>query len=129
MRANLPYGRAGMGQHGDRTAHYIVHAMVISDKRPYTPHKHNLLDDNTYPCHNTTSIKHSWSTNMAQRKLSDQQVLEIRRRAEEGITARTMAQEFMVSAETIRRIVRRETRLTAEVEMEVEMELVEKLEN
>lgn len=62
---------------------------------------------------------------MAQRKLSNQQVLEIRRRAGEGVTARTMAQEFMVSAETIRRIVRRETRLTAEVGRE----LVEKFES
>ena len=59
---------------------------------------------------------------MAWRKLSDQQVLEIRRRAKEGVTARKMAQELRVSAETIRRIVRRETRLTAE-------EMAEKLES
>ena len=59
---------------------------------------------------------------MAWRKLSDQQVLEIRRQAKEGVTARKMAQELRVSAETIRRIVRRETRLTAE-------EMAEKLES
>ena len=59
---------------------------------------------------------------MAWRKLSDQQVLEIRRLAKEGVTARKMAQELRVSAETIRRIVRRETRLTAE-------EMAEKLES
>ena len=59
---------------------------------------------------------------MAWRNLSDQQVLEIRRRAKEGVTARKMAQELRVSAETIRRIVRRETRLTAE-------EMAEKLES
>ena len=126
MRANLPYGRMDSGPHGGRMAHYIVHAMVISNKRD-TSHKHNLLDDNTYPCHNTPSIKQSWSTDMTMKKLSDQQVLEIRQRAAEGVTARTMAQELKVSAETIRRIVRRETRLTAEAE--VGREMVEELEN
>lgn len=127
MRANLPYGRMDPGAHDDRMAHYIVHAMVISNKRRETSHKHDLLDDNTYPCHNTLSIKQSWSIDMTMKKLSDQQVLEIRRRAAEGVTARTMAQELKVSAETIRRIVRRETRLTAEAE--VGRELGEKLES
>lgn len=60
---------------------------------------------------------------MAWRKLSDQQVLEIRRRAKEGVTARKMAQELLVSAETIRRIVRRETRMMAEVREEMMEEL------
>ncbi len=64
---------------------------------------------------------------MTRKKLSDQQVLEIRQRAAEGVTARTMAQELKVSAETIRRIVRRETRLTAEAE--VGRKMVEELEN
>ena len=127
MRANLPYGRMDSGAHGDRMTHYIVHAMVISNKRRDTSHKHDLLDDNIYPCHNNPSIKQSWSTDMTRKKLSDQQVLEIRQRAAEGVTARTMAQELKVSAETIRRIVRRETRLTAEAE--VGREMVEELEN
>jgi len=60
---------------------------------------------------------------VAWRKLSDQQVLEIRRRAKEGVTARKMAQELLVSAETIRRIVRRETRMMAEVREEMMEEL------
>ena len=60
---------------------------------------------------------------MAWRKLSDQQVLEIRRLAKEGVTARKMAQELLVSAETIRRIVRRETRMMAEVREEMMEEL------
>ena len=42
-------------------------------------------------------------------KLTDQQVLEIRLRAKEGVTARQMAQELRVNVETIRRIVRRES--------------------
>lgn len=46
---------------------------------------------------------------MATSKLTDQQVLEIRRRAKEGVTARQMAQELRVNVETIRRIVRRES--------------------
>ena len=56
---------------------------------------------------------------MAWRKLSDQQVLEIRRRAREGVTARTMAQELLVSAETVRRVIRMETHLMVEVEQEM----------
>jgi IS30 family transposase len=52
---------------------------------------------------------------MARSKLSNQQVLEIRRRAREGVTARTMARELLVSAETIRRVVRMETHLMVEV--------------
>lgn len=57
---------------------------------------------------------------MPRSKLSPQQVLEIRRRAKEGVTARTMAQEFLVSAETIRRIVRMETHLMVAVEKELQ---------
>lgn len=53
---------------------------------------------------------------MARSKLSNQQVIEIRRRAKEGVTARTMAQEMLVSAETIRRVVRKETHLMVEVD-------------
>lgn len=55
---------------------------------------------------------------MARSKLSNQQVIEIRRRAKEGVTARTMAQELLVSAETIRRVVRKETHLMVEVDRE-----------
>ena len=55
---------------------------------------------------------------MARSKLSNQQVIEIRRRAREGVTARTMAQEMLVSAETIRRVVRKETHLMVEVDRE-----------
>lgn len=57
---------------------------------------------------------------MSHSKLSPQQVLEIRRRAKEGVTARTMAKEFLVSAETIRRIVRMETHLMVAVEKELQ---------
>jgi len=46
-------------------------------------------------------------------------VLEIRRRAREGVTARTMAQELLVSAETVRRVIRMETHLMVEVEQEM----------
>ena len=53
---------------------------------------------------------------MARSKLSNQQVIEIRKRAREGVTARTMAQEMLVSAETIRRVVRKETHLMVEVD-------------
>ena len=55
---------------------------------------------------------------MARSKLSNQQVIEIRKRAREGVTARTMAQEMLVSAETIRRVVRKETHLMVEVDRE-----------
>ena len=56
---------------------------------------------------------------MARSKLSNQQVIEIRRRAQEGVTARTMAQELLVSAETIRRVIRMETHLMVEVGQEM----------
>ena len=55
---------------------------------------------------------------MARSKLSNQQVIEIRRRAKKGVTARTLAQEMLVSAETIRRVVRKETHLMVEVDRE-----------
>jgi len=60
---------------------------------------------------------------MARSKLSNQQVIEIRRRAKEGVTARTMARELLVSAETVRRVVRMETHLMVEVEQELEAAL------
>ena len=106
-------------RHGARTHRYIVHAKVILDKRRETSHKHVRLDNNIHTCHNDASIKQPGSIDVARSKLSDQQVLEIRRRAREGVTARTMAQELLVSAETIRRVIRMETHLMVEVEQEM----------
>ena len=60
---------------------------------------------------------------MARSKLSNQQVIEIRKRAKEGVTARTMARELLVSAETVRRVVRMETHLMVEVGQELEAAL------
>ena len=96
-----------------------MHAAVILNKRRATSHKHVRLDNNIHTCHNGASIKQPRSNNVARSKLSDQQVLEIRRRAREGVTARTMAQELLVSAETIRRVVRMETHLRVEVRQEL----------
>ena len=58
-------------------------------------------------------------------KLTDQQVLEIRRRAKEGVTARQMAQELRVNVETIRRIVRRESHHFVEPEDKTLMDVAE----
>lgn len=123
MRANIPYGAGGRAPCGARTGRYIVHAAVILDKRRATSHKHVRLDNNIHTCHNDASIKQPRSNNVARSKLSDQQVIEIRKRAKEGVTARTMAQELLVSAETIRRVIRMETHLMVEVGREVADEL------
>lgn len=113
----------GRAPRGARTGRYIVYAAVILNKRRATSHKHVRLDNNIHTCHNDASIKQSGSIDVARSKLSDQQVLDIRRRAREGVTARTMAQELLVSAETIRRVIRMETHLMVEVGREVADEL------
>jgi hypothetical protein len=123
LRADLPYGRTDAVCHGARTHRYIVHATVILDKRRATSHKHVRLDDDNHSCHNDASIKQPGSINVARSKLSNQQVIEIRKRAKEGVTAREMARELLVSAETVRRVVRMETHLMVEVGQELEAAL------